>query len=195
MFNRYLKFVGIRRFSGSGTKAFPDPPRYFSHPNASIHQPVVTEQNLESHSRLQVFRDLGSGIATIALVYFAIDNYLTRVQLTQAGFDRAVEQQKSLAVAQMTFNSARKKREIQVLNERKSFQKREMKMALHVALLRKQLEEAGKEPVDINTVIEQFEDKVKMEVSMANFTGTSFWLNGENDLKKYIPDSHEYDRK
>lgn len=106
-----------------------------------------------------------------------------------------MEQQKAVALAQMSFNNARKKREIQILNERKNFQKREMKMALHVALLRKQLQEAGVQPVDINEAIAEFERNVKMENSLANVTGASLWIVDDADIKSYVPSSHEYDRK
>jgi hypothetical protein len=53
---------------------------------------------------------------------------------------------KNIAVAQNKFNTHRKKRELQVLNERKATQKREMKMVYHIALLRKQLLDEGLTP-------------------------------------------------
>lgn len=145
--------------------------------------------------RFSVFKDIGMGVALVALVYFAVDNYNTRLTLQQKAFENAMEQQKAVALAQMSFNNARKKREIQILNERKNFQKREMKMALHVALLRKQLQEAGVQPVDINEAIAEFERNVKMENSLANVTGASLWIVDDADIKSYVPSSHEYDRK
>lgn len=202
-----------RSISFSTGKSNQYPPTYFSNPSPGSSGSLAQQANGSSSQfqppqmqmqtpgsgsgspRFSVFKDIGMGVALVALVYFAVDNYNTRLTLQQKAFENAMEQQKAVALAQMSFNNARKKREIQILNERKNFQKREMKMALHVALLRKQLQEAGVQPVDINEAIAEFERNVKMENSLANVTGASLWIVDDADIKSYVPSSHEYDRK
>lgn len=76
------------------------------------------------------------------------------MQLEQKATEHSVAQMKSLAVAQNNFNNQRKKRELQVLNERKMTQKREMKMVYHIALLRKQLIEVGVKPGEYHPAID-----------------------------------------
>lgn len=60
--------------------------------------------------------------------------------------EQSVAHMKSMAIAQNKVNMQRKNRELQVLNERKQTQKREMKMVYHIAMLRKQLMDAGLKP-------------------------------------------------
>jgi hypothetical protein len=60
--------------------------------------------------------------------------------------DLSIKHIRALATTQNNFNNLRKKRDLQLLNERKNTQKREMKMAYHISMLRKQLIDAGLKP-------------------------------------------------
>lgn len=97
-------------------------------------------------SRLAAIRDLSVVLSIITLTFFAIENYRKRTLLEQRAEQNNITHMKRLATIQNTFNAQRKKKEIMVLNERKTTQKREMKMVYHIAMLRKQLIDAGLQP-------------------------------------------------
>lgn len=97
-------------------------------------------------SKLNSFRDLSVILSIVTLAYFAIDNYRVRVTLESKILEQSMNHMKSLAITQNNFNNQRRKRETQVLNERRNAQKREMKMVYHISMLRKQLIDAGLTP-------------------------------------------------
>lgn len=63
------------------------------------------------------------------------------------------------------------------------------KMQMHIALLREQLREAGLEPVAIAAAVQRFEHDVKIDVQA---TAVDLWVPGDDAIKQYIPDPHEY---
>lgn len=91
-------------------------------------------------------------------------------------------------------SAARKKRELQVLNERKLHQVREMKLALHIAMLRQQLHDAGSDPVSVKDVLQEYHNSVKMENSISNVSGTFLWLQSPQ-LNAYLPNVREYNER
>lgn len=143
----------------------PSPQNIFSSPSAAeqsgtnYHHQRSQEQNQgqqqQQHSdsndpvggsRLSTIRDLSVVVSILSLTYFALDNYRVRTTLEQRSMEQSVAHMKSMAIAQNKVNMQRKNRELQVLNERKQTQKREMKMVYHIAMLRKQLMDAGLKP-------------------------------------------------
>lgn len=90
-------------------------------------------------------------------------------------------------------NAQRKKRELQILNERKSGLQRQMKMALHIAMLRKQLVDLDQEPVSIETIQQEYTKSIKMENSISNVSGTALWITDDSTYKAYLPNAREYD--
>ncbi|GMM33405.1 hypothetical protein DASC09_007300 [Saccharomycopsis crataegensis] len=205
--------IGIRYLSTCAKRLSQYPPTYFSNPSPApknmvgssplipsnpaspSHITYSPASNMPTQRKLGFGKDVALCMAVFVLTYFAIDNYISRQALQTESFKNSMEHQKALTLAQLSFNNARKKREIQILNERKNFQKREMKMALHIALLRKQLEATGVKPVNINEAINEFEKNVKMENSLSNITGTSLWVVDDADIKSHLPSTHEYDKK
>lgn len=115
-------------------------------PITSIPQSQSSQSQSSQSSKLNSFRDLSVILSIVTLAYFAIDNYRVRVALESKVLEQAMNQMKSLAIAQNNFNTQRRKRETQVLNERRNAQKREMKMVYHISMLRKQLIDAGLTP-------------------------------------------------
>lgn len=114
-------------------------------PNASSF-PNSSSNNDNSKSKLASIRDLSIVFSIITLIYFAVDNYRVRSLMEASILEQSLQHMKSLAITQNNFNNQRKKREIQIINERKKVQKREMKMVYHISLLRKQLIDAGIDP-------------------------------------------------
>lgn len=140
-------------------------------------------------------KDLAFLVLSGTLCYIAYDSYTSKAALQKEYLQYTKEQQKAMGLAQILFNNLRKKRELQIFNEKAVVQKREMKMALHIGLLRKQLQEAGIEPVAISKAIEEFEKNVKMDMSSVNISGMRLWLEDGADISAYVPDAHVYDTK
>ncbi|GME71201.1 unnamed protein product [Ambrosiozyma monospora] len=65
------------------------------------------------------------------------------------------------------------------------------RMQMHIALLKKQLEDQGMDPVEVSTALDMFEDEIKMENSKQ---GINLWIPSGSSMKSYLPDAHEYKR-
>lgn len=141
------------------------------------------------------FRDLLSLLAMVALAYLAIDNYADRVKSEKLNTETTAINLKTLQLQQQNFLNARKQQELKLLRERMDVSKRCYKMALHIALLRKQLADLGVDPADINAVLLEFEKNVRLNNSVQNLTGQAIWLADDSSLNGYIPDYREYDKK
>lgn len=115
-----------------------------------------------------------------ALAYFAIDNYTNRIKLEKLNIETTAINLKTLQAQQANFLNARKKRDLQILQERKDQDKRNFKMGLHIAFLRKQLVDLGADPVDIETAIKEFEKSVRADNSIKNVSGQSLWLDDKS---------------
>ncbi|CCH44878.1 hypothetical protein BN7_4447 [Wickerhamomyces ciferrii] len=164
-------------------------------------QPIQSQSSSSSSTRFSSMRDLSIVLSILALSYFAVDNYRTRIGLEAKIMEQSMTHMKSLAITQNNFNNQRRKRDLQLINERKNIQKREMKMVYHISMLRKQLIDAGLKPgmftlyqssnswntlltltlAEIDQAIEEFEKNVKMEYSLT--------------MKAYVPNIHDYDSK
>lgn len=140
-------------------------------------------------------REFVSLLTIGVLSYLAIDNYSTRVKLEKVNKELNSINLKRFQVEQAKFLNYNKQKDVQILQERREHSKRDFKMSLHIALLRKQLKEAGLNPIDIDQVIKQFESNVKADYSSKNITGQAMWLKDESDLKSYFPNPRDYDKK
>lgn len=140
-------------------------------------------------------RDIGLFLAIGALAYFALDNYGNRMKLERLVKETTAINLKTLQIQQKNFLNARKQKDLQVLQERRDQNKRNFKMSLHIALLRKQLIEAGLTPIDIEKVVSEFEKNVKADNSIKNVSGQALWLDDSSPLKSHLPDPHDYDNK
>ncbi|SCU99129.1 LAFA_0G22166g1_1 [Lachancea sp. 'fantastica'] len=137
--------------------------------------------------------ELATVISVLAMSLLAFDSYRVRLKL-EAKLEQDAEQFKQTQdLVTKEFNANRKKRELQILNERKRVQTRELKVALHVALLRKQLEDLGIQPASVKQALQEFEKNAKMENSASNVSGTRLWVTENSCYKGYISDVREYD--
>ncbi|AGO13001.1 AaceriAFL164Cp [[Ashbya] aceris (nom. inval.)] len=132
-------------------------------------------------------------VAVSTLAFFAVDNYRERTAAEVRLHKQLVESQRMHEVFTRQVNAARRKRELQVLNERKTTQIRQMKMALHIAMLRKQLHDHSIDAVGVDQVLQEFDHHVRMENSISNVSGTSLWVMDEAPAKPYVPNVREYD--
>ncbi|QLQ81359.1 hypothetical protein HG537_0F01200 [Torulaspora globosa] len=168
------------------------PPSYFSH-DSSHHAAQIPSSKLDNRSRS--LTDIAMVIAVGTLCFLAIDNYRAHHELqAQVERDRIKLAETQEFLTRQT-NAARKKRELQILNERKTTKMREMKLALHVAMLRAQLQDHGIEPRSIDDCIHEYARSVKMDNSISNVSGTALWINDDNSLKGLIPNVREYEDK
>ena len=157
-----------------------------------------TQENSHNNNHKQgesMLTGIANALATLALVYFALDNYLNRIKLEKANEELVTINLKTLQLQEANHQAARKKRDMNTLQERKDRAKRDMKMALHIALLTKQLEEANIPPAKIDDVIREYEQSVKIDNSIRNILSQSLWLDDNSELKPYLPNVHEYDKK
>ncbi|KAH3684867.1 hypothetical protein WICPIJ_004170 [Wickerhamomyces pijperi] len=189
------------------------PPKFFSEfyneSSKPVIQPVYTQpsgspavqssntrsSNSDSFNNPVPIRDVSLVVATLLLSYFAVDNYGRRIELEKSAQEQQLKFLKSLSVQQNTFNQARKKKDLQLITERKKMQTREMKMVYHIALLREQLMKQGVSPIEIEKALEAFEKDVKMENSLSNVSNMALWVVDDSELKKFVPSIHEYDNK
>ena len=175
------------------TKGAKVPPSY-DEITVSDHQqpPATTPPSPKNDVSL---RELTLLVAMFTLGYIAVDNYVNRMKLEKLNSETTAVNLKTLQVQQANFLQARKKKDLQMLQERKDNQKRNFKMALHVAFLRHQLIQLGHDPIAIDKVINEYEKSVKIDNSLKNVTGQSLWINDDSELKNYLPDVHDYDKK
>ncbi|OVF08632.1 hypothetical protein EJF18_30511 [Clavispora lusitaniae] len=195
----------LRRFA----RALQVPPSHFSNPSSFPPpygqkkpsetqdvplEPSDSEYSQEHQPSTRSLRDLSSVIAMFTLAYLAVDNYSNRVKLEKLNAETTAINLKTIQLQQQNFLNARKQQDLQMLNERLEISKRCFKMALHIALLRKQLADMGVEPAEISQVIQEFERHVKINNSVQNLTGSAMWLEDSSPLNKYLPNYREYDK-
>lgn len=159
---------------------------------------TLNSQNLghEYEARSQSpLKELLTVLAMFTLAYLAVDNYTERIKLEKLNAETTAINVKTLQLQQQNYVTAHKQQEVKMLRERIETSKRSYKMALHVAMLRKQLADLGEEPVGINAVMLEFERNVKLNNSVQNLTGQAIWLDESSAYGGYVPDYREYDKR
>ncbi|SCW00382.1 LAFE_0C02960g1_1 [Lachancea fermentati] len=178
------------------------PPTYFNKPGLAG-QPAQNVTTLPlyappvkpSKEVRKPFLEIATGIAVLVLSFFALDNYRIRLGLESKLEDQLLKIKSAQELYNKQINAQRKKRELQILNERKQMQMRQMKISLHVALLRKQLLDHDIQPVSIEDALQEYEKSVRMENSISNVSGTSLWVIDDSPTKAFVPNAREYDSK
>ncbi|CCG21565.1 hypothetical protein CORT_0A11800 [Candida orthopsilosis Co 90-125] len=153
-----------------------------------------TQQPSSSNKHEGSIREITGLLAMFALAYLAIDNYTERVKIEKLHHDTTAINLKALQVQQLNYAQERKKRDLVMLKERREVAKRDFKMGLHIAMLRKQLIDAGMKPVDLDDAVKEFENSVKADNSIKNVSGQYLWLDDKSEFKPYLPDTMEYDK-
>ncbi|AOA60340.1 Hypothetical protein PP7435_CHR1-1517 [Komagataella phaffii CBS 7435] len=109
-----------------------------------------------------------------------------KLETQQQGYKRNISQ------LQANFKSFQKKQSSTYSSLKKTNNEREVKMALHIGILRQQLIKNGIEPSGIDEALREFENKVRITVDPSlNY----IWLEDESALKPYTPDIHDYDKR
>lgn len=157
-------------------------------PNSQV-PPPFHDSATKNHRSM---KDFTSFLAMCALAYFAIDNYINRIKLEKLNIETTAINLKTLQAQQANFLNARKKRDLQILQERKDQDKRNFKMGLHIAFLRKQLVDLGVDPVDIETAVKEFEKNVRADNSIKNVSGQSLWLDDKSRMYSFIQYSKKH---
>ncbi|WPK25808.1 hypothetical protein PUMCH_003139 [Australozyma saopauloensis] len=182
------------------------PPSYFNDPLA-VPKPFNNASNVPASAQIQddqpngddippptlrSMKDFAMVLASLTLAYLAVDNYKSRVKIEKMSQETAAINMKTLQLQQQSFAGAVKKQELRILNERMVTSKRCFKMALHIAMLRRQLAEKGIDPTTIDEVAAEFDKSVKMSNGSP---GSLLWLDDDSKFKPDLPDYREYDRK
>ena len=143
-------------------------------------------------SYFQSYRDFCMGMAYLGVgtgvVYLLFDQH-ERLDESERQMNMMKKKQKDVAVQLQNYKV--KLNKISVEKAKKSVLL-QGKMQMHIAMLRKQLTDAGMDPIDIESAIHQFESDVKIDIS-ANTV--ELWVPGDKEIKKYIPDPHEYSQR
>lgn len=179
---------------GNFTKT--SPPSYFSNGNGR-HVPLHYRpaNPMKNEGLKRPMREVAMIISIATLCFFALDNYRIRNDLQHRVEADQIQQREKQEFMTKQMNASRRKRELQILNERKFTKMREMKMALHIAMLRKQLKDNGIDPWSIEDCLNEYAKTVKMENSISNVSGTALWIMDDSTLKAYVPNVREYEIK
>lgn len=140
-------------------------------------------------------RELAVLLTMLTLSFFAVDNYINRIKLEKMINEATIINFKTLKVQQANFNTAQKRKNLQIISERRDNAKKFARMGLHIALLREQLIELGHNPVDINTVLQEYEKNVRVNTSLANVNDQAVYLVDDSRLKEHFPSIHDYEKK
>lgn len=171
-----------------------NPPSYFSDSVKNNHYVPIKDRTTTKYNEMKKpILEFAMIISVATLCFFAIDNYRVRTDLQDKLESEQIKMKEAQEFLTRQMNAARKKRELQILNERKMVKMREMKLSLHVAMLRKQLQDHGIQPKSIEECVNEYENSVKMENSISNVSGTMLWVADDSNIKGYIPNVREYD--
>lgn len=199
------------------------PPTYFSSPahspNVPFHHvpPMRSGSQAEPQPRPRLL-DISILFSVLSLSFFAVDNYRSRVELELELENFRLDSLNQKEFSKMELQGKFKKRELQILNERKNTQIKEMKMLLHIAMLKQQLEKNNiKDSITLQQVHEEFNKKIRMDNSLSNVSGVKLWIDSDVDsgkisadwtkrskednarynvddsIKKYLPNEKEYE--
>lgn len=137
-------------------------------------------------------KDFALLLSSAVMGYLTVDNYLSRIKVEKLSQETAAINMKTLQLQQQSFAAAVKTQEMRIYNERMVMTRRCFKMGLHVAMLRKQLEELGTTPATIDELTAEFEKSVKRSNTGP---GSYLWLDENSKYKADMPDYREYDTK
>lgn len=192
-----------RLYSFKPPSHFGDPynlPNTFQGKEIQINETVNTNERTNTNDkndrdRTKPIKEITSLLSMCALTYIAVDNYTNRIKLEMASVEIAAINQRTLQSQKIQFINTLKKRDLQILQERREMDRRNFKMSLHIALLRKQLLDSGISPLEIESAVKEFEKNVRIDNSSRNVSGQALWLDDGSELKSFTPDCHEYDKK
>lgn len=168
----------------------PPPPPPVVPPRSIFSTPEDKAQDTKNY--FQGYKDFCKGMAYLgigmATMFFLFDQY-ERLDESERQMKMMKKKQADLVAQMQNYKSKLKK--VAIDNARQNVIT-QGKMQMHIALLRKQLEDLGVEPTDIDAAVEEFEHTIKIDV-VGN--RVELWVPGENDIKRLIPDPHEYNKK
>ncbi|CDK28339.1 unnamed protein product [Kuraishia capsulata CBS 1993] len=144
--------------------------------SSSAYQPSTSHSDhYESTNRILRFKDITMSISLIAVTCLLFDHIFAAREADKQMDELTRKYQKNLRSLQLNFQQQNRQRNLQTLSERKKMLQREMKMGLHIALLREQLIE--------NDIQPDFENHVKGDNALAVVPQT-LWVS--DDSSKYV---------
>lgn len=105
-----------------------------------------SSDHYESANRITRFKDITMSLSLIAVTGLLFDHIFAAREADKQTDELTKKYQKNLKTLQLNFQQQNRQRNLQTLSERKKMLQREMKMGLHIALLREQLIENGIHP-------------------------------------------------
>lgn len=198
---RKLSSVLRREFSA---KSEVEPPSFFKNPNdpPKTHDQLMDEYgSSKNHSR----SNSDGSVVSNALVKVGIALLLVSLALLAQSQQETIERlQKENSSTHVTLHKVliNYKNQIEKLSRENTTRNQKLvlqnelqtwKLLVHIALLRKELmEKTGQDDVDMDKVMREFSKNVR------NSTRNSqpvLWLKEDSELKDYLPNVNEYERK
>lgn len=172
----------------------PSPISSSSHTAHHENQQAPTTSPSTSLSSSKHLRELTILLTIITLSFLTVDNYINRIKLEKLINETTAINLKTLKTQQVNFNAAQKRKNLQIISERRDNMKKFTKMGLHIAMLRKQLTELGHDPAGIENVLAEYEKSIKVNSSVNNVIDQVLYLSDDSNLKEYYPSIHEYEK-
>lgn len=163
--------------------AAPPPP-----PSSFAPQPLPASKSLPRARELVTLLLL---VAVALLLLFEYERQLREFE------HRLLEQQalynRKLVKNFNDYHVARKQRDALFVAKEREHMKLEMKLSVHVGLLRRQLQELGVEPVLIEQAMQVFEKDVRIGNTLSN--GLLLWVEDLSEVRNHVPHFRDYDEK
>lgn len=129
------------------------------------------------------------------LAYFAVDNYIGRIKLENQARESAALHLKLLKLQQEAYTAQIRQANLTFVEELRKQAVRNFRMALHIAMLRRQLTEKSCELVSIEDAKAEYEKTVRSSRQPLNVTGDALWMEDGSPYAPYFTDFREYDDK
>lgn len=159
--------------------------------NSGYQQPSYEQHFPEPNRALgsRLLWDVLNFAATLGIAYYAYDNYVAKVKLEKVIKQTTAINTKAMQQQQQLFANARQKHLQDMMKVARALHRATFKMGVHIAMLRKQLIDAGVEPVEADKALEEYRQSV--QAKSAN--GVEYlWLDSSSPYKSLMPHVRDY---
>lgn len=106
--------------------------------------------------------------------------------------DQQTTYQKNLILNFNKYQQYKKQREQLFVKRDREHAVLEMKLSIHIGLLRQQALEAGLDPVSVEAALAQYERDVKVGTTLSN--GSLLWVDDASPVRPHVPHLKDYDK-
>lgn len=128
--------------------------------------------------------DFVSLLGMCVLAYLALDNYNARVTLEKKATDASARWTKAARSLHAKLMAERQKRDQHLVRTRRDQIQRDMRMAIHIAMLREQLISSGKDPVTVARALQAYHENVSLTTGPEKLP--NIWINDDSSKSLYL---------